>query len=501
MPNRKQKSIRNFKFGFLNKIVTVIGPFVLRTIMIKQMGSNYLGLSSLFTSVLQVLSLSELGIGSAMVFGLYKPIAEKDYKKVSELQKIYQIVYKIIGIVIFVLGLCVMPFLKFMIKGTIPSDVSICILYLLYLANTSLSYGLFSYKASILSANQRRDIISNISTIVHIVLYVSQSIIILVYKNYYLYVISLLVCTILESIITYIYVSKNYHYSKPSKNFDKVQFRELLKNVKNLFGHKLSIVVTNSVDTIVISSFLGLNMVTVYNNYYYLMSAVFGILDIVYQGILAGIGNSLISETLQKNEKDFYNFVFLNSWLIGFCTICYLCLFQPFIALWVGEINKLHFSSVILLSIYFYVLKIRQIILLYKDASGLWEVDKFKPYVEIITNLALNILLVQLIGINGIIISTIVSILFVSIPWETAKTLKSVFNTDSSKYIKDSLLYLLVTIVNAVIVYATCNMVNISGLFGIIIKGIICIFLSNLIYCACYFCNGHFKSSIKYFRK
>ena len=394
---RRKNAFRNIEFGFLNKMVTILFPFLMRTILIKTLGSEYLGLSSLFTSILQVLSLSELGIGSAMVFELYKPIAKNDTEKICKLQNLYRVIYKIIGTVIVTIGVILLPFLNNFIEGGYPEDINIYVLYILYLFNSAASYLLFAYKSSILTAYQRRDIILNIGSIVHVLLYVIQIICLVNFKNYYAYVIWLPIFTIIENVLISIYVDKKYPEYKPIGKLDKNEIKNVFLNVKDLFGHKLSNVVTNSADTIVISSFIGLNMVTIYNNYYYLMSAISGILDIVYQGILAGIGNSIVSESKEKNKNDFYKFYFINAWIVGWCSICFVCLFQPMMKLWMGSNLMLDFSSVILLGIYFYVWKIRQTILKYKDAAGMWKIDKIKPYIEIIFNLTINIILVNII--------------------------------------------------------------------------------------------------------
>lgn len=480
---RKKNSVRNIKAGMMNKLITILIPFIMRTILIKVLGSEYLGLSSLFTALLQVLSLSELGIGSAMVFELYEPIAKNDKKRICELQKLYKIVYKIIGTVILTLGIILLPFIENFIKGGYPADINLYALYVLYLLNSSVSYVLFAYKTTLLSAYQRRDILLNVGTIVHILLYSVQIICLINFKNYYAYVIWLPIFTIIENILNAIYVNKEYPEYRPVGKLEKTEIKNIFIKVRDLFGHKLSSVVTVSIDTIIISTFLGLNMVTIYNNYYYLLSAISGVLDIIYQGVLAGIGNSIASETKQKNKNDFNKFSFINSWIVGWCSICFLCLYQPMIKIWLGDAFLLPFSSVILLCIYFYVWKIRQSVLVYKDAAGMWNIDKIKPYVEIIINLILNIILVQFIGINGIILATIISMLCISLPWENKKFFKEYFNESTVEYYKKMLLYLIVTILGAFITYSICNLIIVQGVSGFIMKILICVFVPNIILC------------------
>lgn len=478
---RKKNAVRNIKFGLLNKLITIICPFILRTVLIYTLGSEYLGLSSLFTSVLQVLSLSELGIGSAMVFSLYQPIAKGDIYKIRELASLYKFIYRIIGFVILAGGCIVLPFLPHFIHGGYPDDINIYVLYIVYLLNSSESYFIAAYKSTILSACQRRDIISNIGLIVHLFLYLLQVICLLCFRNYYVYVIWIPVFTVIENIVTAIYVNKKYPDYVIEVNYSINSLKEIIGKVKDLFGHKLSQVVTNSADTIVISSFLGLHMVTVYNNYYYLMSAVSGVLDIVYQAILAGIGNSLFSENLEKNISDFKKFAVLNSWLAGWCSICFLCLYQPMMRIWMGEKLMLSFDTVILLSIYFYVWKIRQTILTYKDAAGIWDIDRWKPYIEIMVNIILNIILVQVIGINGVVISTILSMVIVSIPWETKVFLRKLFNQRPDKYYRLCMFYTAISISAACITWMVCCLLEDSGMISFMLKIIICIMLPNII--------------------
>lgn len=498
---RKKNSIRNIKFGFVNKIITIICPFIMRSILIYTLGTEYLGLSSLFTSILQVLSLSELGIGSAMVFELYEPIANDDVEKICRLQKVYRTIYRAIGSIILIMGLCILPFIKIFIKSNIPNDVNIYILFILYLLNSSASYLLFAYKSTLLTAYQRKDIISNFGSIAHLLLYIVQLVCLLNFKNYYYYVIWIPIFTIFENIIRAIYVNKRYPELKPKGNLDIKEIKNIFSRVRDLFGHKLSMVVTNSVDTIVISTFLGLNMVTIYNNYYYLMSAISGLLDIVYQGVLAGIGNSLVSESKEKNRKDFNKFFFVNSWMVGWCTICFFCLYQPMLEIWMGKNLMLPFSSIILLSIYFYVWKMRQTVLVYKDAAGMWYIDKKKPYIEIIVNLIVNIILVNIIGINGIIISTIISMLFISFPWENRVFFKKFFNENTKEYYKKFIIYTIITILGCIITYTICSLVMIGRIKGFIIKILICITFPNIILAIICRKNDKFKEIINLIKR
>lgn len=496
---RKKNTKRNIYFGFINKTVTILFPFVIRTVLIHELGAKYLGLSSLFTSVLQVLSLSELGIGSAMVFHMYKPIAEDDEARIRSLVNSYKYIYRIIGSIILISGLLVMPFLKNFISGNIPADSNIYILFFIYLINSSESYFISAYKSTILNAFQRKDVILNIGLFAHIFLYLTQIYCLIKFHNYYLYIIWLPICTCIQNVLQAIYIKKHYPaYIEPCKpNF--VEIRKVFANVRDLFGHKLSQVVTVSVDTIVISTFLGLQMVTIYNNYYYIMFAIIGFIEIAFQAILAGIGNSIAIETRKKNYCDFICFVQINAWVIGWCSICFICLYQPAMTLWMGKGLLLSSSTVVLIVIYFYIWRIRQAVLLYKDAAGMWKIDRIKPYVEIIVNITLNIILVQMIGINGVVISTIISMLFISLPWETYVFFKIYFQRSTKRYYINILFDVLITILLCLITFSICNLISGITVYSILIKLCTCIFVPNLIIIIIFHRNKQFKELLHQF--
>ena len=189
---RTQQALRNILWGLIEKTITILCPFVIRTIIIYKLGNEYLGLSSLFSSILQVLSLAELGFGDAIIFGMYKPISEHDNKKVGTYLNTFRKIYQLLGVVILTIGLMVLPFVKRLINGSYPDDINIYILYIIYLLNTVISYFLFAYKESLIKANQRNDINSKIYILCNLVMYILQIVVLLLFKNYYFYAVLLL---------------------------------------------------------------------------------------------------------------------------------------------------------------------------------------------------------------------------------------------------------------------------------------------------------------------
>ena len=308
---RTKNATRNIIFGMILKIYQIIMPFVMRTVMIYFMGVEYLGLNSLFTSILQVLNLAELGVGSAMVFSMYKPITEDDTTTICALMKLYKIYYRIIGLVIAIAGIILTPFIPNLIKSDLPSDINVYILYLLNLAATVLSYWLFAYKNSILQAYQRTDVVSKVTLVKSTFQYIFQILTIVILKNYYAFVIVMLLTQALTNILTAAVADKMYPQYKPEGELPKENIKQINQRIRDLFTSKIGAIVVNSADTIVISAFLGLKVLAVYQNYYLFLTAVIGVISIVFQSCTAGIGNSLIVETKEKNFNDLQIFTFL----------------------------------------------------------------------------------------------------------------------------------------------------------------------------------------------
>lgn len=476
---RTRRAFVNIIWGFIEKMITLICPFIIRTIMIYKLGNEYLGLNGLFTSILQVLSLAELGFGDAIVFSMYKPIIENDNKMLSALLNLYKKVYRIIGMVILCVGLLILPFITKFVKGGYPSEVNIYVLYCIYLFNTVISYFLFAYKESLLKAHQRNDVNSRILSGCNIVMYVLQIIVLLLFSNYYLYIVIMPVTTIVLNCVRSLFVKKMYPQIVCEGHIEKDAVIGLSKRIIGLTLNKLAQVCRNSFDSIIISSFLGLVILARYQNYYYIISALTVMVSIITTAVGAGIGNSIAAETVEKNYNDYKEFLFIYNWIACFCTVCMLCLYQPFIELWVGKSNVLPLSTVILCCIYFYTMKLGDIAAVYRQAAGIWWEDKFRPIVESVVNLAVNIVLVKYIGVDGVLVSTIISIVCINIPWATYVLFKVYFKMSIKEVFFKYIRYFIETTVLCAVVYGICSRINGNLLVVLVVRTIICIGLVN----------------------
>lgn len=494
---RTKNATRNIVFGIALKVYQIIIPFFMRTAMIYFLGVQYLGLSSLFTSILQVLNLAELGVGSAMVFSMYRPIVEDDIISICALMKLYKIYYRIIGAIIAVVGCVLLPLLPKLIKGDIPVDVNIYVLYLLNLASTVFSYWLYAYKNSILQAYQRNDIVSKVTLVTSTIQYVLQLFFLWAFKNYYFYVVVMLATQAITNVAIAICADKLYPQFKAKGKLPKQEVSKINRRIRDLFTSKIGAIIVNSADTIVISAFLGLTALAVYQNYYYILTSITGIITIVFSSVTAGIGNSLVVETQEKNFKDLKVFTFIICWISGCCSCCFLNLYQPFMELWVGKDLMLDFSIVICFVIYFYVCEVNQLLNTYKDAGGIWHEDRFRPLVTAIVNLAMNLVMVQFWGLYGIILSTVLSMLLVGMPWLFHNLFITMFEKkDMKKYLVSLAFYVLISIIASMTSVIICDFINLGLWATLIVRFIICLIVPNVMFLIVYCRKNEFIQSV-----
>lgn len=495
---RIKNASRNIVFGVILKAYQILVPFLMRTAMIYLMGVQYLGLNSLFASVLQVLNLAELGVGSAMVYSMYKPIAEDDDTTICALMKLYRKYYRVIGLVIAVVGCALTPFIPHLIKSDVPSGINIYILYLLNLAATVLSYWLFAYKNSILQAHQRNDVVSKVTLVTSTIQYGLQIFVLWAFHNYYLYVIVMLATQALTNIVTAVCADKLYPQFKPKGIVDKIQIQRINHRIRDLFTSKIGAIIYDSADTIVISAFLGLTVLAVYQNYFYILNSITGLIGVVFAACTAGIGNSIVVESKEKNYQDLNKFTFIITWVAGFCSVCLLCIYQPFMELWVGKDLMLSLSAVVCFVIYFFVRQFNGLFNLYKDASGMWHEDRLRPLAAALTNLILNLILVQFISIYGILLSTVLAILCVGMPWLLRNLFTVIFEKKHMWHFIGKLAkYTFVVFISCVVTYFICSRFSLGVIPTILVRGVICLIVPNLIYFLAFRRTKEFQQSLQ----
>lgn len=500
--DKVENTKRNIVFGTINKVVTLLLPFAVRSVIIYKLSADYLGLNNLFSSILHVLNLSELGFSSAVVYSMYKPIAENDNETICALLNFYKKVYRIIGFVVLGAGLLLLPFLGNLISGDYPQDINIYCLYLFYLANTVLSYWLFAYKNAILNAFQRTDIISNVNTISLGGMYVIQMVILLTTKNYYLYVAMMPLFTILQNLVV-AHESKRLYPEYICKGKVPANIISgIKKQVSGLMVTKLCAVSRNSFDNIFVSAFLGLTVTAIYGNYYYILSAVLAFLNIISNAFLAGVGNSMVVDSPEKNYADMNKINFIYMWLSGWCTVCLLCLYQPFMKLWVGEDLMFPMPIVILFCVYFYSLEVGAVRGVYSDAAGLWWENRYRAIAEAVANLVLNFALGKFFGVAGIIIATLISLLIINFGLGSQIVFKYYFkNGKIFEYFKYHFIYAFVTFIVCCVTYFLTSNLALDGVLGLMLRFLICCIAPNILYVVIYYRTQNYANAIPWLLK
>ena len=499
---RTKNAARNIVFDGMLKLLNIIIPFFLRSIMLNYLGVEYLGLSGLFRSILSFLNLAELGVGSAMVFSMYKPIAEDDADSICALLRLYRTFYRAIGLFIAVVGLALTPFLRSLISGDIPADMNLYILYFMNLGSTVLTYWLFAYKRSLLDAHQRTDVISKVSLIAQFVEYALKLPALIIFRNYYMFLGVQLGAQVVINLLTAVRVNKMYPQYTPQGHLPREKVMDIVRRVRDLFTSKFSAVVFNFADTLVISAFMGLTALAIYQNYFFVITALRTFIDVIIVACIAGVGNSLVTETQEKNYNDFARITMLFGWIMGVGSAMLLCLYQPCKHIWMGEENMLSFNYVICFVIYFYTMGMNKIINMFKDAAGIWHKDRFRPLTAALVNLGLNLATVKWLGLYGVLLSSVISIVGVQIPWLFHNLFQEVF---PRKYLWQYVRFFCglvgVALASCAASWLLCSLLQLNVWTSLIVNACVSFLVPNLFFFALYGKKPLFRESIAQIRR
>lgn len=471
---------RNLFFSYIDLIITIVFSFVSKYLIVRTLGDQYLGLSGLFSSILQVLNMAELGFSGAIVYNMYKPIAEGDTEKVCALLNYYRRVYRIVGLTVIIAGVCVAPFLPYLIHDNVPADINLFVLYCLYLANTGISYLVFAYKAALLNALQRMDLTKIAYSIVNITQYILQIILLITTKSYYAYIAVLIACTAGRNLLAARIASKKYPLLQCRGDVDKETRKDIFQRVKGLLVCNISSVTYTTFDNIILSSFVGLTAVAVYNNYYLICGHLLNVIAIIRGAMQASVGNSVAKESVEKNYQDMLLWHFLFAVISTWCVTCMFSLYQPFMIMWMGEERLLPLVDVGLLCFWFFVIASQHSFFMYSSGSGLWWEMRWPYILSTICNLLLNIVLGKIIGITGILFASAFSSCVFGLIWQCKIVLKKYFNRSVKQFQIYELFYLLICVLSVFFSYIVNSLILIDGILGMLIRLIVCTVISGV---------------------
>lgn len=492
---RTQNIKKNLIFNMIKYVTNLLLQFLLRTVLIYYMGAEYLGLNGLFTNIFSFLNLAELGIGSAIVFSMYKPIADGDTEKVKALEHLYKKFYMIIALVVGIVGLAITPFIKYFMSGGVTVDINIYVLYIMYLVHTLIGY-FAAHKRSLLFAYQRNDVENKIKTICIIGMTIAQIVILMIFKNYYLYFGVSILSTLIECILIRIVADKMFPEIRgKAGTIDDATKKEITKNVTALSMHKIGSAVVYSTDNILISTFFGVVLLGAYSNYYLIISSLISVFTLLSNALLASVGN-LIASSDSEYVYDKYKLIsFIFAYLSAFCTVCLVCLFQPFIRIWTGGGEYLlEMSTVIIICVSFYLMRMRMAVSIFKDSAGLYWFNRWQPIIESVVNLVVSIILAKLIGINGIFIGTIISTVVAPLWWEPTVLYKHYFKKPLKEYFIRYIRDFVIMAISFTVTFLVCGLIPDGGVWLLIIKFAVCIVLSNILLIFAYLPTKDFRN-------
>ncbi len=493
--SRIDNSLKNIKYTSLAQMVNFLVVFISRRIFVHVLSTEYLGLNGVFSNILSMLSLAELGLGTAICFCLYKPIYDKDEKTINSIMLFYKKAYNLIGAVVFFVGASLTPFLNFIVEE-LPNIPHIRIIYLLFVFNSAASY-FFVYKKTLLVADQKQYISNVVHQTTVLLMNVLQIVFLLVTHNYFSYLIIMIICTLGQNIFVSALVNKKYPYLdlKNAEPLDKKTKAEVFKNIKAMTSHRIGGVVVNGTTNIIMAKFVSVVSVGLYSNYFLVKNTLISVITMLFQSITSSVGN-LGAETDDGERKEtvFNALNLIGAWVIGFSSICLFVLFNPFIELWVGKEYWFDMKIVALIVVNFYMLGMRQPVLTTRDALGIFWYDRHKPIVESVINLACAIPLAIYFGVFGVLLATLISTVTTSLWVEPYVLYKHGFNKGVTPYFIKYFAYTLVTVVAGGICWVLCEFLPISNIYILFVaKMLICGIIPNIIFLLVYFKTKPFK--------
>ena len=470
---RTKNSIRNLIVAWAGQIILLLCTFVSRAVFVKILSTEYLGISGLFSNILSMLSLVDLGIGISIAYYLYEPLAEQNEKKICQLMNYFKKIYTTIGLIVFTIGIVLTPFLEWFIKEdlTIPH---IKFIYVLYVLDSALTY-FSAYKTSLINADQKNYIVSLYQNVIKVVQTILAIGILVITKDYIAYYSITLVATVMYNVLITRKANQLYPFLKKYKGelIDEDLKKKIKKNTTAMMCHKIGNVLVNSTDNLLISKFVSIVSVGLYSNYSMILMNLNKIVIQIFSSMTASIGNYNVSETDEKKEKLFYTLFLMDFEIYNFCSICLFVLFNPFIALWLGEDFLMSQTIVLIIVLNNYLQGVRRVVLSFKDACGLFQNDKYKAIAEAAINLIVSIALVKYWGIAGVFVGTTVSFVATCLWVEPLVLFKHGLKASLFRYFKTYILYFLETSACVAIAYYISTFIP-DGILGFILRMMVC---------------------------
>lgn len=434
--SRTQNVIKSSVITLLTSCINTIIPFIYRFIFVQILSAEYLGINGLFSNILQLLSLMDLGISTAIVFRFYEPISNEDVEKVGQLISFFKTVYSVVATMITVVGLGLLPFIYYLINDTseIPADINLRLVYILFLLQTVVSYT-YSYKQSLLQADQNHYVVSIFQCCLNIIRYILQIIFLIATKKYIVTLVISIFVTILMNYVFGLWITRKYGaVFQVRSRLSKEERKGILDDTKACMFHKIGGSVLYATDNIVLTKCVSLAATGLFSNYTLIVYGINNLINQVLGTFTTSIGNANVKISRKEQYKIFKKMLFINFLVSGWVSVGMYCLLQQFVLIWLGQKMLMNKSIVLLLCIQFYLESIRQITIAYTMASGLFVKDKFRPLIESFINVIISVIFAIKIGVAGVILGTIISHLL-TVNWRDPYILyRHHFNRKTTEY-------------------------------------------------------------------
>jgi len=491
--SRTKNSIVNLCFNIFYQAFIILMTFLSRRVFIECLNIDYLGISGLFSNLLQLLSLAELGISGAISFSMYKEIAEGNKKKLQALSSYYKKLYNRIAMIILIMGLSFFPFLKYLInmENEIPH---IEIYYLIFLLDTVFSY-LFIYKTTIVYADQNAYKLKKITIITDLIRYLSQIAALLVLKNYFIYLIIQITCTFLSNFIKSKMAEKWYPFIKEKEELPDEEKKELWKNIKAMVYYKFGGVLLNNTDNILISVLVGTTMVGIYSNYTMIYNKLVGIINLVFSSIQASIGNLNVKADSKKKYETYQLLNLISFWLFAIATIGIFYVAEDIIVAMTGSKNFILDKSILFVgAVNFYIQGGMTVNTMFRETTGIFKITKYSMLICTILNIIFSIIFGNKFGLFGILFATLFARLLTNVWYEPYLLYKKIFKKKPSTYYIELISRILLIIGIIVVLNPVVSLVTTSNLYlKILLKIILCFVLPNIILLIVFWKTTEFK--------
>lgn len=472
---RIENSIKNSSLGIITQISNILLGVIVRTFFIHYLEKAYLGVNGLFTNVLTMLSLAEMGVGAAIVYNMYKPIADSDYKQIAKLMNLYKKAYFVIGCIVGVIGICLIPVIPYIIKDD-SSIKNLTFIYVLYLSNTVASY-FFAYKRSIFSADQRDRVLQLFKLITHIIRSILQVAVLIIFKNFILYLFIQIASTIIENIVISAFADKCYPFLKEYKqeNLTKQERKPIFDDIKALFIYKIGSTALDGTDNIIISSFDSVVSVGLLSNYTLITGAVQTLLSQITNAITGSVGNFIAKEKKERHEELLNKITFLNFVLYGVIFVGSTAVLNPFISLWAGNDYVLSLKIVFIHCLNIYILGMMNSIWTFRSTMGLFVHGKWRPLISAIINVVVSIWWAKEIGFIGVLLGTTFTRVVTNVWYDPIIVYQKGLHKSPCKYYLKWLVYLSITLIDIMIVHYLTKFIPLTGILGILVYGILAV--------------------------